>query len=62
MTTDWIHSIHAVGQTACDQDARAALVSETHAVQQQGLDFLIADLSVVSHGCCSASFQCFRTL
>lgn len=48
MTTDWIASIHATAKAACDQGAMVPLVSETHAVQQQGLDFLVAHLSSLS--------------
>lgn len=48
MGTDWIPLIRATAKAACDQGAMVPLVSETHAVQQQGLDFLVAHLSSLS--------------
>ena len=48
MTTDWTPSIRATAQAAQAQGAMVPLVSDIHAVQQEGLDFLVAHLSSLS--------------
>lgn len=46
--TDWTTEIRAAAQRAQAQGAMVPLVSETRAVQQEGLDFLVSHLSSLS--------------
>ncbi|MCO5975596.1 hypothetical protein [Ideonella oryzae] len=46
--TDWTAEIRTAAQRAQAQGAMVRLVSETHAVQQEGLDFLVSHLSSLS--------------
>lgn len=48
MTHDWTPAIRATAQAAQAQGAMVPLLSDIHAVRQEGLDFLVAHLSSLS--------------